>query len=691
MSSMCTTSPRSVVRSGDTSCWLPGGRRTARVSASSCAALPDVGASCAHCGHACRSPPTRPSTIDAVAAGRTGAVRVRVRTGDGGVALRRRDVVGARGRRLDSFALHPGTHALHYGSACFEGLKAHRYPDGRVVTFRADAPRRPAAPEHGPPVPAGAVGVARRRPDRHDGRRQRGRRPVAAGVAVPAPDRARHGRHDRRRRRRRARPPIFYVLACPVGDYLPPRPLTVAVETIDAAHDTAVRRRQGRRQLRHGADADHGRPRAVRRRPGAVRAGRAAARRPGRRTSCCIDGEHLLTPALTEAYLHGITRDSLLRLARHLGWSVEEREVTVDECVDVDRPPPRRAGAQRHGRRRGAGRHARRRRPAAARRDAGRAGRARPSCAPPSSTSRPGAPRSTGDAPAVGSYGGRRGTGSPSTHEPDLSISREGYGGDRRDHAARPTTSSTSTLIGDIADALEELAAGDCRAVVLASEGKHFCAGADFGSRRPAARRRRASRTSTTRRSACSRSRCRSWPPSRARRSAAGSAWPWPPTSASPRRRPASPPTSPGSASTTASACSVTLPRVVGAQRAAELLYTGARIDGEEALRIGLCDRLVPGRRAARGGRRVRRRDRHVGTAGRALDPRDAARPRSSTRSAPPRRERAEQERLQRDRRLEGGRRRRRRPARRRTSPADERSAGRPARWPGSASSSWRR
>ena len=41
-------------------------------------------------------------------------------------------------------------------------------------------------------------------------------------------------------------------------------------------------------------------------------------------------------------------------------------------------------------------------------------------------------------------------------------------------------------------------------------------------------------------------------------------------------------------------ALSVTLPRAVGEQRAAELLYTGARIGGDEALRIGLCDRLVP-------------------------------------------------------------------------------------------------
>src|SRR5215217_20074 len=35
-------------------------------------------------------------------------------------------------------------------------------------------------------------------------------------------------------------------------------------------------------------------------------------------------------------------------------------------------------------------------------------------------------------------------------------------------------------LITDIADALEELAAGDCRVAVLASAGRHFCAGANF-------------------------------------------------------------------------------------------------------------------------------------------------------------------------------------------------------------------
>jgi 2-(1,2-epoxy-1,2-dihydrophenyl)acetyl-CoA isomerase len=38
----------------------------------------------------------------------------------------------------------------------------------------------------------------------------------------------------------------------------------------------------------------------------------------------------------------------------------------------------------------------------------------------------------------------------------------------------------------------------------------------------------------------------------------------------------------------------VTLPAIVGAQRSLEMLYTGRRVRGEEAARIGLADRLVP-------------------------------------------------------------------------------------------------
>ena len=39
---------------------------------------------------------------------------------------------------LENFSLHPATHALHYASECFEGLKAHRQVDGSVAIFRLE-------------------------------------------------------------------------------------------------------------------------------------------------------------------------------------------------------------------------------------------------------------------------------------------------------------------------------------------------------------------------------------------------------------------------------------------------------------------------------------------------------------------------------------------------------------------------
>lgn len=45
----------------------------------------------------------------------------------------------------------------------------------------------------------------------------------------------------------------------------------------------------------------------------------------------------LVTPELTGTILEGVTRDSILRLARDNGMAVEERKVTVDEVVDAAR------------------------------------------------------------------------------------------------------------------------------------------------------------------------------------------------------------------------------------------------------------------------------------------------------------------------------------------------------------------
>ena len=144
--------------------------------------------------------------------------------------------------------------------------------------------------------------------------------------------------------------------------------------------------------------------------------------------------------------------------------------------------------------------------------------------------------------------------------------------------------------IGGIADALEALDDDDrCRAVVLCAEGKHFSAGADF----------EAARSYTTEQlyaAAVRIFRCEQ-PVVAAIQGAAiggglGLALAADFRIAAPEAR--------FSANFArlgfhqGFGLSVTLPRLVGEQAAAELLYTGRRIDGTEAVALGLADRLVP-------------------------------------------------------------------------------------------------
>lgn len=144
-------------------------------------------------------------------------------------------------------------------------------------------------------------------------------------------------------------------------------------------------------------------------------------------------------------------------------------------------------------------------------------------------------------------------------------------------------------LIGAIADAYEELErGGTCRAIVLCSEGKNFCAGADFAGKNPAEGDlyEQAVRLFAA-----------SLPVVAAVQGAAIGGGLGVALSADFR---VATPESRFSANFArlgihhGFGVTVTLPRVVGAQRALELLYTGERLRGEDAHRIGLCDRLVP-------------------------------------------------------------------------------------------------
>jgi len=151
-------------------------------------------------------------------------------------------------------------------------------------------------------------------------------------------------------------------------------------------------------------------------------------------------------------------------------------------------------------------------------------------------------------------------------------------------------------LIGGIADAVEELAAAGCRAVVLASEGRHFCAGANFGGGGGGGGDRGAAGGPHLYEMAI-RLFEQPIPIVAAVQGAAigggfGLAMAADFRVAGPEARFAANFARLGFHH--GFGLSVTLPLVVGHQAALDLLYTGRRIDGDEALRLGVADRLVP-------------------------------------------------------------------------------------------------
>ena len=160
-----------------------------------------------------------------------------------------------------------------------------------------------------------------------------------------------------------------------------------------------------------------------------------------------------------------------------------------------------------------------------------------------------------------------------------------------------PNNFIDTDMVAEIADALEVYdRTSDIRAIVLCAEGKHFCAGADFGSRGPDGVARATKRGRHLYKEAQ-----RLWrtgkPIVAAVHGAAVGAGVGLAVMADFRV------TCPEARFSTnfirlgfhpGFGLTASLPRLIGAQQAALLLYTGRRITGEQALAIGLADYCVP-------------------------------------------------------------------------------------------------
>jgi branched-chain amino acid aminotransferase len=244
------------------------------------------------------------------------------------------DVFAApRVQPTEAFSLHPFAHCLHYGSTCFEGLKAHRGVDGVVRIFRLDrhvARMRRTAELVQLPVPPAelieemvvaaveanlaqvpeAPGALYLRP------MMLGTDPNIGAAASPSTS------------------AILAVLASPVGDYFAGgvRPLTLLVET-EVLRTTPQfgEAKAGANYLMalgvtRRARAEHGCDQVLFAPGGEVQETGAA-------NFLLFDEERVVTRGLDSTFLHGVTRDSLLTLARDRGMAVEERTITVDELL----------------------------------------------------------------------------------------------------------------------------------------------------------------------------------------------------------------------------------------------------------------------------------------------------------------------------------------------------------------------
>lgn len=235
---------------------------------------------------------------------------------------------------LEPLPLHPATHALHYGSACFEGLKAHRGHDGVVRIFRLDrhiARLQQSAAVLRLPVPPTemlatmVVDLVRASlPEVPDAPGSLYLRPTLIGTEQNIGAAAHPSEQA-----------MLFVIASPVGDYFAggSRPLALAIETEHLRTTpqfgkvkTGANYAMALGLTRQAAD-DLGVDQILFAPDGQVQ-------ETGASNFLLVDAERIITPALTDAFLHGVTRDSILVLGGELGYDIEERPVTVEELLE---------------------------------------------------------------------------------------------------------------------------------------------------------------------------------------------------------------------------------------------------------------------------------------------------------------------------------------------------------------------
>jgi branched-chain amino acid aminotransferase len=230
--------------------------------------------------------------------------------------------------------ISPAAHALHYASTCFEGFKAFRHPDGSIRIFRMDrhiermrqSARLLVLPEPDPVQLAEMVrAVVKRCVDAvPEAPGALYLRPILFGTtanigaaATPTADAS------------------LIVLASPVWDYFSGgmKPLRILVddENTRSAAQMGMVKTGGNYAAALGPTL---RARAKYQVDQVLFCPGGEVQETGAANFLLIREGKVLTRSLDSTFLHGVTRDSLLTLARDLGYDVSERVFEVREMLD---------------------------------------------------------------------------------------------------------------------------------------------------------------------------------------------------------------------------------------------------------------------------------------------------------------------------------------------------------------------
>ena len=236
-------------------------------------------------------------------------------------------------RPVGPIELHPAAHVLHYSSTCFEGFKAYRWADGSVNVFRMDrhiermrqSAQALVLPE---PDPKQLAEMVRATIDKN-----RDVVPEAPGALYLRPILFGTTANIGAAATPTAEAQLI-VLASPVWDYFAGgmKPLRIFVEDVNSRTASQT----GRVKTGGNYAAALGPTLEAKRRYNADQVlfcPGGEVQETGAANFLLIRNKHLLTRSLDSTFLHGVTRDSLLTLARDDGYEVEERVFDVNEML----------------------------------------------------------------------------------------------------------------------------------------------------------------------------------------------------------------------------------------------------------------------------------------------------------------------------------------------------------------------